>query len=383
MKRSVIILILFFSAAGTALGIAEERSDRLIVYFFGSRTCAECLQIKEDILKPLAAEYPSIISLRLHEIEDPASFQLMVRMEKAYGVKDGSPQELYLPDDVLLGAEEIMDRGEDMIRQYLFRPETWKEPAVEINPETLDQDVRKKYQKFTFLAVVLAGLMDGVNPCAIATMIFLISFLAARKRSRREILTIGLVFTATVYITYLLLGVGAFRAIIALEEYRILSHGIRWLAIGLALGVAFFSFRDSYLYYRHRELKEMKLQLPRPLKMRIHRLISRNLRGAHFIAGAAVTGFLVSLLEAVCTGQVYLPTIVIMTRTTGLNLTGWMYLIFYNFLFILPLLVVMILAYLGLTWNKLARVTRENLAGLKAALGVVMSALAIFFFFSL
>ncbi len=36
---------------------------------------------------------------------------------------------------------------------------------------------------------------------------------------------------------------------------------------------------------------------------------------------AAVTGFLVTLLEAVCTGQVYLPTIILMTRAEGLRLT--------------------------------------------------------------
>ncbi len=118
--------------------------------------------------------------------------------------------------------------------------------------------------------------------------------------------------------------------------------------------------------------------MPRSVKLRVHRLISGNLKGRHLVVGAIVTGFLVTLFEAVCTGQVYLPTIILMTRSTGLRLTGWLYLIFYNFLFVLPLLIVMILAYFGMTWNSLARTTQHHLFFLKVLLGSVMVGLALF-----
>ncbi|MEA1928941.1 MAG: hypothetical protein U9N73_12115 [Candidatus Auribacterota bacterium] len=57
-----------------------EQSDRLEVLFFGSRTCGECLEIKETILRPLAEEFPGTIDLHLYEIEDTDSFQLMVEL---------------------------------------------------------------------------------------------------------------------------------------------------------------------------------------------------------------------------------------------------------------------------------------------------------------
>jgi cytochrome c biogenesis protein CcdA len=94
--------------------------------------------------------------------------------------------------------------------------------------------------------------------------------------------------------------------------------------------------------------------------------------------GALITGFLVTLLEAVCTGQVYLPTIVLMTREEGLRAKGWAYLILYNILFVLPLLVIMVLAYFGLTWEKLAKKTQKHMVMLKTLLGFVLLLLALF-----
>jgi cytochrome c biogenesis protein CcdA len=124
--------------------------------------------------------------------------------------------------------------------------------------------------------------------------------------------------------------------------------------------------------------KDIKLQLPAALKTRIHKTISGNLSNRSLVVGTAVTGFLVTLLEAVCTGQVYLPTIILMTQSEGLKLTGWLYLLFYNFLFVLPLLIIMILAYYGLRWDELSRTTQKHLPLLKTIMGIVLIGLAVF-----
>ena len=114
------------------------------------------------------------------------------------------------------------------------------------------------------------------------------------------------------------------------------------------------------------------------LKSRIHKTISGNLSSSSLFIGTLVTGFLVTLLEAVCTGQVYLPTIILMTRAQGLRLTGWLYLLYYNFLIVLPLLIIMVLAYYGLRWDELSRATQKHLPLLKVIMGVVLAGLAVF-----
>ncbi len=376
LKRLLIFsLVVFLTLLSTAHPAPAE--DHLVIHFFGSRTCAECLKIKETLLQPLAEEFPGVIDLRLHEIEEEDGLRLMLEMEKRYGVTEPAPQELFLPRDCLVGEADIMARGETLIREYLEDPGRWKplEPGWEEDRGDL---IRNRFDELTFISILAAGLVDGVNPCAIATMIFLISFLAMQHRPRSQIITIGLTFTAAVYLTYLLIGMGAFRFIVMLHAYRLVSQIVRWSAVTLAGLVGLLSFRDAWRYRKSGDTGQVLLQLPKPVKLRIHKMISGHLSGRHLILGAVVTGFLVTLFEAVCTGQVYLPAIIVMSRSAGTRTAGWLYLLFYNVLFVLPLLIVMILTGFGLTWHKLARTTQKNLPRLKILMGIVLLALAAF-----
>ena len=380
MKKPLfIITCLFLTSVFFANSFSdEEKPDKLTVYFFGSRTCGECQEIKQVLLEPLSAKYPEKLSVEYHNIDDEKSFQLLVKFEKEYNVIEQYPQELFLPDTFLAGYEPIMESAEKLIEKYLSNPDKWLKKSTAIDTSRYKQDLEKRIEKFTFLGIFLAGLIDGVNPCAIATMIFLISFLATQKRKRLEVLVIGLSFTAAVFFTYLLMGLGAFKALTALDRYYWISEVIRWSAVALAGIVAIVSFIDAFSYSKSGKTEAITLQLPKALKLRIHKIISGNLSGRQLITGAIITGFLVTLLEAVCTGQVYLPTIVLMTKSSGFHLKGWLYLIFYNFLFILPLLIVMVFAYYGMKWNKLAKTTQKHLTLIKILFGVILGTLAVF-----
>ncbi|MCX7725992.1 MAG: hypothetical protein N2053_03985 [Chitinispirillaceae bacterium] len=373
------VLCLYFILALILSAFAKEK---LILYFFGSPTCGECLDIKQNILLPLSKANPDKIELRIYDVDSDSGFNLMMKMEEKYGVKTSASIELFLPDTFLTGSEDIHKHGKRLIEYYLSHPEKWRSldstVVSDVKPDDYTHKLKEKFESFSFVSILLAGLVDGINPCAIATLIFLVSFLATRKKTKKEIIIIGIFFTASVFLTYLLLGIGAFRALVALEHYRWLSKSIKWLAIAFAAVVGILSFADAIVYSKSKKSEDIKLQLPKPVKLKIHKIISGNLSGGQLATGAIVTGFLVTLLEAVCTGQVYLPTIVLMTKQKGLRLVGWLYLIFYNFLFVLPLIIVMLLAYFGMRWEKLSKMTQKNMVLLKVLLGVVLLALALF-----
>lgn len=357
--------------------------DKLVLFFFGSPTCGECMDIKQNILFPLSKLNPEKLELRIYDVDSDSGFNLMMKMEEKYGVKTSASIELFLPDTFLTGSEDIHKYGKNLIEFYLAHPEKWNSSFISeidsINQsDEYTKKLRKKFESFSFVSILFAGLVDGINPCAIATLIFLVSFLATRKKTKREIIIIGIFFTASVFITYLLLGIGAFRALVALENYRWLSKGIKWSAVGFAGVVGILSFADAIAYSKSKKSEDIKLQLPKAVKLKIHKVISGNLSGGQLATGAIVTGFLVTLLEAVCTGQVYLPTIVLMTKQKELKLIGWLYLILYNFLFVLPLIIVIILAYFGMKWEKLSKMTQKNMVLLKVSLGIVLLALALF-----
>ncbi len=368
----------FVTLAGILLAVGVATAGP-VVQFFGSPTCKECMRIKRTILYPAEKRFPGL-ELHINDITTEAGFEKLMDMEDRYQVPVSSAITLFLPDTFLSGAHDITEYGPAMIARSVRQLSPDSTIADDATPATADMAKRlsERFSRYSFITILTAGIIDGINPCAIATMIFLISFLATQKRQRREVLVIGLAFTAAVFLTYLLMGIGAFKALSFLSNNSWVSTIIRWSAALLAAGVGIMSFRDAFVYRATGKAATIKLQLPKPIKMRIHRIISGNLSGGKLVAGAIITGFLVTLLEAVCTGQVYLPTIILMTRQEGLRFTGWGYLILYNILFVLPLLIVMLLAFFGLKWERLAKTTQRHMVMIKVLIGVLLCSLALF-----
>jgi hypothetical protein len=92
---------------------------------------------------------------------------------------------------------------------------------------------------------------------------------------------------------------------------------------------------------------------------------------------ALFTGFLVSLIELACTGQVYLPTIVYVLSVPELAAQAFLYLVLYCVMFILPLIVVFVLAYRGTTSEQLGRFVNRHTATIKLLTGLVFGGLAL------
>jgi cytochrome c biogenesis protein CcdA len=358
----------------------QAETKKIELHFFGSGTCGECLQIKEVLLKPLQEKYPDDLSIRYYDTDKDSVLSVMIKMEEKYKTNSNAAQMLFLPDTFLAGFEDIMRSGYKMITARIKDKDKYiAQSSVQSDTAALNSFLKDKALDFGFFAgTLVAGLADGINPCAIATMIFLISYLATRKKGKKEIFVIGLAYTSTVYITYFAMGLGLKGVLEHLKHYYIISQTIRWGAFGLAIIVAVLSFRDAIVFKKTRSTENISLQLPKMVKLRIHKIISGNLSGSSLVIGSIITGFLVTILEAICTGQMYLPYIVAMTQRETLRITGYLYLGFYNFLFVLPLIIVMFLAYFGLKWNDLAKRTQKNMVMLKIVLGLVMTGLAVY-----
>ncbi len=372
--RSISLLIIL------VLQFVSADSSKLQLHFFGSATCGECLQIKEVLLYPLQKKYPDDLKINFYDTDKDSALSILIKMEEKYHTNSNASQMLFFPDTFLAGFEEITRSGYKMITERIQNKEKYAaHEIIQSDSSTLDKYLKDKALDWSFFAgTLVTGLADGINPCAIATMIFLISFLATRKKSRREIFTIGLAYTTTVYITYFAMGLGLKGILEQLKNFYIVSQSIRWGAFSLAIVVACLSFRDAIVFGKTKDTENIRLQLPKAVKLRIHKVISGNLSGSSLVIGSIITGFLVTLLEAICTGQMYVPYIVAMTQRENLRIAGYLYLAFYNFLFVLPLIIVMFLAYYGLKWNDLAKKTQKNMVIIKIILGLVMTGLAIY-----
>jgi thiol-disulfide isomerase/thioredoxin len=76
-----------------------------------------------------------------------------------------------------------------------------------------------------------AALADSVNPCAILVLVILLSFISLYHESRKRLIVSAASFIASVFITYVLVGIGIVKALTFLGITEIVRNGIGILAI--------------------------------------------------------------------------------------------------------------------------------------------------------
>ena len=122
----------------------------------------------------------------------------------------------------------------------------------------------ERFRKFGLTTVLVAGFIDGLNPCAFATIVFLVSYLSFLGKKSKEILTYGLIFTFGVFIAYLVAGMGLMAGFRQLSGFPLITKGIYLVIAVFAFVLGIISFYD-YILYRRGQGAKMKLQLPMAL----------------------------------------------------------------------------------------------------------------------
>ena len=221
------------------------------------------------------------------------------------------------------------------------------------------------------MTVAGAGLLDGINPCAFATIIFFLSYMNLVGRGRKEMLIAGGAFALAVFVTYLLLGLGTLSFMNYIKRFSGVTTCVYLIAAMLTFGLAGLSLYDA-VKAKQGKTKDILLQLPRALKQRIHKVIREQTRTSGIITGAIVIGFVISALELVCTGQVYLPTLTFVSGIDEIRSIAIAYLLLYNLMFIVPLLVVFGCVFWGTTSAQLGGVLQRHLVTVKVAISVLL-----------
>jgi MFS family permease len=238
-----------------------------------------------------------------------------------------------------------------------------------------------RFQAIGLAAVLAGGLVDGINPCAFVTLIFLVGYLTASGRRGREILLVGAAFTAAVFCTYFLTGIGLAGILHKLDSLPRISEVFTWGLALLTFCLAGLSAWDALLAWRGRG-GEAKLALPGFLRRRVSLTVAREFRTRTVVTAALVTGFLVSIFEFVCTGQIYLPLIRLMISFSASRGRALSFLAAYNAAFVVPLVITFVAVYAGSTSQQLTGFFQRHLALSKLlacllfiAMGVLLLAL--------
>lgn len=376
-----------WSFGAESLGESEHSSPPLRVVVFLSGSCRNCTKLKEENLTRLNERYGESVSLEIHDIDDMSQYALLVQYEGHYGSKENVSAKVFAGSGYIAGIDEIREGLDGLIEGQLKSHSPTYHPTGDSGkaPHPSDsghpsaapaEEIRMRFMAFGLLTVGFAGLVDGVNPCAFTTLVFFLSLLTWLGRSRGEMLVVGTGFLASMFATYLIIGLGALKALKLALYSNTWSQAFTALTAGLAALLAAWSFRDYLRYRRSGNVHDVSLKLPDALRVLINRVLRSRLGTGGLLGGAVTSGFLVTLLESVCTGQVYLPTIMFVLRDPHLQAHAFFYLFLYNLMFILPLAVIFALGYFGVGSQRLGIFLRAHLGAFKLAMAACFTLLA-------
>ncbi|MBR4508633.1 MAG: hypothetical protein IKP23_04105 [Elusimicrobiaceae bacterium] len=355
--------------------LSQKQNVKPDVYVFTSPTCGHCLHFKQEFYPQLREEFKDKVNFIDIDTSDGKGNLQLRDMAAKYGFKEYGVPCLIVGDNCLMGYPGEIKMKSDKAINSAIEEKIKTAQISEVNS-------KEAFSKFTLTAIILNGLIDGINPCAFAVIVFLVSFLTIYRYDKKEVILIGSAYCLAVFITYILLGLGLFKALYALSGFQTFIKIFYIVTASICFILFALSVYDFLVYLKTKNSKEMLLTLSTNLKIRINKIIGFFLRGKNhstigLVLASLAVGFSVSLVEAVCTGQVYIPTIVLIMKDPALRLKAWLYLLMYNVMFILPLLSVFILCAIGIKSEGINNFFKKHLAVAKLCLSLVFLGLAI------
>ena len=374
----------------------SEKTFSVNLTYFYQKGCPKCDRVN-NLLKYLTKKYPHL-NIKAIDLNTPDG----KRLNETFSNRLNLPAEkrliaptIFIGNDFLPPEEIAESKVEALIQKYeaaAAAPSPARRtgsPAGGLSPsqeetKKAEESIIERFKSFGPLAILLAGLIEGLNPCALATLIFFISYLTMVGRKRKEILMAGMGFSASGFVTHLLLGFGILNFIQYFSFFPLFSRIVYLTTFLFSLSLGIFSLYD-YIQLKKGRPSRMKLQVPNFLKKRIHHVIrtrssefegNEETQSARLFVIAIFIGLVVTLLQATCTSQVYLPTLLFVTNIPSLKGSAILYLILYNLIYILPLLVIFAIVYWGVTSEQLSFFIQKRASTIKLLTAIFFFALA-------
>lgn len=364
--KFLIILLFLSSIIYHRSSLAWAASSSATVYY--SIACSECNEYLKQTLVPTLESRSVKVELKDY-INQPEYRGELAEKTKAWGVTEEFLA--HLMAFVEIGGRKIVLAGhvpKQEILKALSQDKTivWQEKMHEQGPIRYGKLEAGSWKldggKWLLPTVLWAGFLDGFHPCAFAVLIFFIAFLLTLNRTTGSIFKMGGVYLLGIYLAYLAIGLGLMQAVVISDQPYFFAKVGSILLIGLGLinivGALFPKF-------------PLKLEMPKVSAPLIRAYIEKTT-----IPAALIAGFLVGLCSLPCAGGIYVAiTSLLAAKTTFV--VGFLYLLLYNFMFIVPPLIVLILASNRAVLAKIAVLEKENEKGLKLGLGLGAMILAL------
>lgn len=212
--------------------------------------------------------------------------------------------------------------------------------------------------------VIGTALIDAINPCAIGVLVVLVSVLMKQK-NKQHMLKITLLYTSVVFIVYMVSGLG-----LVWLQSKLVSWGFGRILAGI-IGVALvfgavLEIKDFFWYG-----KGWSLSIPKKHAKEIQRRLE-----SLTVWGTVALGAFVAMVELPCTGGPYLAITAVLAER--FDIIALLYLILYNIIFVLPLIIIAIITYVGVPIGNIHAWKTKNRKWMRLFMGLLLLAFGIY-----
>lgn len=213
--------------------------------------------------------------------------------------------------------------------------------------------------------LAVAALIDSVNPCAFSILLLTVAFLLSIGKLRSNVLQIGSAYIAGVFVVYLLIGLGLLQTLHIFDT----PHFMASVGAALLVVLGVVNLANEYV-----PAFPVKFAIPQAAHRNMAVLMERA-----SVPTAVVLGGLVGVCEFPCTGGPYLMVLGLLHDQTSYY-TGVGYLLLYNVIFVLPLVLILLFASDASLLAKVQQWQQDKRRAMRLGGGAAMVALGLLIF---
>ncbi len=369
MRRALVFLLLLL---GSVFPTAH-------VWFFYSTSCPHCHKVLTSGVLENASKLASVSKYAVDL--DPHARDKFFDVITHYGLQPGVPLVVVFEKDWKKG---FVIQGDEPIIQYLLPTIRQLESKSAQNTSRVIQGerahltfLRSRDPLSTLLVLIPVAASDSINPCIISVLALLLATLRSVKK-KEDLIMLGGLYVIVVFVTYFLIGV-LLRTFLFLASKIItfgisLSNIVNLLVSLIVFFVGLLNIKEVFAYG-----VGPSLTMGEKEKEQIIDVIKKGTTMAILFLAALVT-----VIEFPCSGIMYLAIIQDMVNVGISGLAFLAYLVIYNVIFVIPLVIMIAAVAVGRDVETVvAKFERERLRYrklIRLIMGVVLILLAVWIF---
>ncbi len=350
-------MALFFAPGATAQNAPSAKQGAVVLYLFEGRECPHCAEEK-FFLEALRKKYPALTVRDFevwHDRKNAAFFSQVIRSAR---VQHAGVPTTVIGKKLFIGYNEQTGKAIEDAVALCVKQGCIDALALHTGPSVQQVQEGQKVVKIPILGeldpekvslpllTVVIGALDSFNPCAFFVLLFLLSMLI-HVHSRKKMFFIGgifVFFSAFIYFLFMAAWLNIFLIIGQLAAITV-TAGL------VALVVAGINIKDFFFFK-----KGISLTIPEKAKPKLFERMRNLLKSSSLtttIAGTVVLAVFANAYELLCTvgfPMVYTRALTLHKLTT---LQYYMYLVFYNIVYVIPLAIIVLVITISLGARKL------------------------------